>query len=639
MADVTITKLNESHLLACSDDEGTTETLYQMFSFLVPNSWYHPKVRKGLWDGKIKLYNKRTNTLYIGLKKKLIDKLEELDISYSIDSSFDNLNKGESLQDIENYLKSLKIDLTPYQHQIDMVKAALHLKRLVAISPTGSGKSFAYYLYIKYLLEKILAKDEQILLVVPTTSLVLQMQSDMIEYDKQYNTIKDKIHIIMGGHEKDSVKPITISTWQSIQKQYIEKAYGSMQNYFKRFKVLIMDECLHGDSRIKTIYGYKKISDIKIGDKVFSYNIEKNIFEEDEVLSIFENLDISSKEKMYRLKFYDPKRNVKSYIKVTGNHKFLTKNRGYVRADSLTQEDDVVDSIDYFWNGQNNKFSKKRKESISKSSIGKKYSKQRNANVRESLLKYYRTHSAWNKNLKMSEKYCEKCRNRVKTKKTEEQRLAQSIREKEYFKTHFSGRKGKHQTKEWRENQSKRLKGKIPIVNTRPRKKEWYIKQSNTMKLKIKRGEFTPCITNSFSGSKTYIIKNNQNICMRSSWDAMFQLLNPDFLYEKIRVPYLSSIDNKIHIYIIDFVDEKNKILYEVKPQSWMEDLTIKDKEKGAIIWALENGYSYKFINDDYFKKNIKNIDLNNQPQKTINSILWYKEKFKKQQEKENEIS
>jgi len=159
------------------------------------------------------------------------------------------------------------------------------------------------------------------------------------------------------------------------------------------------------------------------------------------------------------------------------------------------------------------------------------------------------------------------------------------------------------------------------------------------MKLKIKRGEFTPCITNSFSGSKTYIIKNNQNICMRSSWDAMFQLLNPDFLYEKIRVPYLSSIDNKIHIYIIDFVDEKNKILYEVKPQSWMEDLTIKDKEKGAIIWALENGYSYKFINDDYFKKNIKNIDLNNQPQKTINSILWYKEKFKKQQEKENEIS
>ena len=242
MPDIRISKLNESFLLATPSDEGVEQTLLQMFSFMVPGCWYHPRFKKGLWDGKIRLYNRRTNTLYIGLKDKLIEKLKEMNVSYHIDDSFDDLNFGIPVKKIEEYLQSLNVDLTPYDHQVDMVKAALFLKRLVAISPTGSGKSFAYYIYIKYLTEKVLKENEQILLVVPTTSLVLQMQSDFIEYDKRYNTIADKIHIIMAGIDKDSKKQITISTWQSIQKGHIEPVYGSMKNYFQRFKVAIFDE-------------------------------------------------------------------------------------------------------------------------------------------------------------------------------------------------------------------------------------------------------------------------------------------------------------------------------------------------------------------------------------------------------------
>jgi superfamily II DNA or RNA helicase len=87
-----------------------------------------------------------------------------------------------------------------------------------------------------------LKSDEQILLVVPTTSLVLQMQSDFIHYDEKYNVIGDKIHIIMSGLEKNTSKQITISTWQSIQSIHIKPVYGSMINYFKRFKAIILDE-------------------------------------------------------------------------------------------------------------------------------------------------------------------------------------------------------------------------------------------------------------------------------------------------------------------------------------------------------------------------------------------------------------
>ena len=60
------------------------------------------------------------------------------------------------------------------------------------------------------------------LILVPTTSLVEQMYSDFIDYG--WN---DKyLHRIYQGHEKDTDKPVIISTWQSLyklDKKYFEK--------------------------------------------------------------------------------------------------------------------------------------------------------------------------------------------------------------------------------------------------------------------------------------------------------------------------------------------------------------------------------------------------------------------------------
>jgi len=221
-------------LVTPTTNEGLKENLYQMFAFYIPNWRFHPKVRKGFWDGKIRLYDKNTCRLYIGLYKQLIEKLKELNITYETDGKVENVNDGPKLSDIEKYLDSMSLDMTPWQHQIDMFKAAIHLKRLVAISPTASGKSFAYYLYIKYLIEKELHISEKILLIVPTISLVLQMQSDFIEYDKKYKTIQNKIHTIMAGDDKNADKQIYISTWQSI--------YDLGIDYFSQFTVMIMDE-------------------------------------------------------------------------------------------------------------------------------------------------------------------------------------------------------------------------------------------------------------------------------------------------------------------------------------------------------------------------------------------------------------
>lgn len=73
------------------------------------------------------------------------------------------------------------------------------------------------------------------------------------------------------------------------------------------------------------------ISDINIGDIVLSYDLEKNNYVEKEVYHI-EN-DVSNK-KWIKLSFDDD-----TIIECTEDHKFYTKNRGWIEAKELNSND------------------------------------------------------------------------------------------------------------------------------------------------------------------------------------------------------------------------------------------------------------------------------------------------------------
>lgn len=131
-------------------------------------------------------------------------------------------------------------------------------------------------------------------------------------------------------------------------------------------------------------------------------------------------------------------------------------------------------------------------------------------------------------------------------------------------------------------------------------------KRSNRMKELIANGEFTPCITNSWANSRVRI-KEFDN-CFRSTWEAYFYLhmsKNDHIIeYEKLRIPYFDSQRNEYRNYITDFLDENNRIIYEIKPECNKICQNVIDKETAAIKWCKENGYSYQFISDDWFKGN-----------------------------------
>ena len=69
------------------------------------------------------------------------------------------------------------------------------------------------------------------MIIVPTTSLVEQLFKDFKDYGW---SPERNVHRIYQGHEKDTNKPVVISTWQSI--------YNLPKNWFKQYGMILGDE-------------------------------------------------------------------------------------------------------------------------------------------------------------------------------------------------------------------------------------------------------------------------------------------------------------------------------------------------------------------------------------------------------------
>ena len=128
---------------------------------------------------------------------------------------------------------------------------------------------------------------------------------------------------------------------------------------------------------------------------------------------------------------------------------------------------------------------------------------------------------------------------------------------------------------------------------------------SNIMKQLINEGKFTPHVTNSWCRSRVVVSGKP----MRSTWEAVFFILNPYVEYEKIRILYYNPLTKKEQNYIVDFVDEINRVLYEIKPLSTKNTLQNKAKEEAALKWCACNNYTYVCISDDFFKQNAFRVD------------------------------
>jgi len=205
-------------------DPGIGFELSEYFTFEVPGAKFMPAVRNKVWDGKIRLFNVMSCLLYAGLNKYVEEfaKSRNYTVIYKSDFSADEF----SLKEANDFVNSLNIPkkFERRDYQIDAFTYAVRNRRTLMLSPTASGKSFIIYLIARYY-------NARTLIIVPTTSLVSQLASDFSDYGFLSS---DFVHRIYAGQDKQTDKPITISTWQSI--------YKLPKEYFKQFDVVIGDE-------------------------------------------------------------------------------------------------------------------------------------------------------------------------------------------------------------------------------------------------------------------------------------------------------------------------------------------------------------------------------------------------------------
>ena len=213
-------------------EKSIAQELADYFTFFVPGYQFMPAYKNRLWDGKIRLADLRTYSIYHGLVPYIEKFCEERDYKLEIDAA---VNNAESFSAIEanEFIEQLQLDksiitegIREYQYKSFLF--AIRNRRMLLLSPTGSGKSLIQYLILRYLQHKDYKKG---LLIVPTTSLVEQMFADFKSYGYDADT---NCHRQYSGKDKHTDKFLTITTWQSIYKNPAE--------YFEQFDFVLGDE-------------------------------------------------------------------------------------------------------------------------------------------------------------------------------------------------------------------------------------------------------------------------------------------------------------------------------------------------------------------------------------------------------------
>lgn len=295
------------------------ESLSNRFAVQAPNYFFNPRFKLGQWDGKIRYFQK-TGRTYV----YLLDEIIPLLVQYGYQLQLEDLRpltKVPEPIDANLFAHVLHPDdqqpiiLRDYQYK--NVNLLTEHGNGLFIASTGAGKT----LTSAALCHAYGQLGIKTLTIVPNQDLITNTKKDFINCGLDTGEYS--------GTCKDLTHQHIVSTWQALQKN---------AKVVELFGMVLVDECLAGDTKVTmSDMTEKLIKDIVCGDRVLTMNEDTGRLEEDVVVKRHENLMASSEEQMYELTF-----DTGAAIQITGNHKCQTENRGWVRADELTSDDEVI---------------------------------------------------------------------------------------------------------------------------------------------------------------------------------------------------------------------------------------------------------------------------------------------------------
>jgi len=259
---IKVKKKNEV-FLHIETEPSIEQELAEHFCFYVPGYKFMPAYKNRMWDGKIRLFDLRYKTLYGGLFEYVKEFANARQYELEVDMTTFGSPESYNVADIEGLLSEIALSvqgdhITPRDYQLDALSCALENKRSLLLSPTASGKSLIIYMAIRH---HLMHKNGQILVIVPTTSLVEQLYSDFGDYSEfdDWN-VQDHCHKIYSGKEKYNIdKRVVITTWQSVYKlqtkwfeDYTMVIGDEAHNFKAKSLTAILEKCVNAEYRIGT---------------------------------------------------------------------------------------------------------------------------------------------------------------------------------------------------------------------------------------------------------------------------------------------------------------------------------------------------------------------------------------------------
>jgi superfamily II DNA or RNA helicase len=205
---IEIKKFERLYIQVLTSDRHELSTIKEYFTAYVDGFRFMPAYQDGRWDGRVSLFNGINRTIPYGLLTDLLACVKKNNFDLKVDPDVIGLFKLIKEPKITENLSIL-----PRDYQEDCILTLLKYGKGIIRSTTGSGKS----LIIAYIINELkrLGKIKKSLIIVPTTSLVLQFYNDLIEYgfdEKNLGRVYEKY--------KEFEPPIVISTWQSLMRRH-----------------------------------------------------------------------------------------------------------------------------------------------------------------------------------------------------------------------------------------------------------------------------------------------------------------------------------------------------------------------------------------------------------------------------------
>lgn len=202
------------------------ETIRKVTSYAVQGAEFSPSYRKGLWDGRKYLFNKKTNAFPTGLASTVRQSCEEAGYEVTtVDHRIRPAPQGKTYD-----LIGVKME-GKYDYQLDAAKSMVEKMQGIVKAATNCGKTEIACAVTNYL-------KLNTLFVVPTVELLHQARD---RFKKRLGATNKQVGII-GDGDWSPGSWITIAMIPTLEKRLNTK---KCIDFLSTIDVLFLDECHH----------------------------------------------------------------------------------------------------------------------------------------------------------------------------------------------------------------------------------------------------------------------------------------------------------------------------------------------------------------------------------------------------------